>query len=451
MNISQEKKDDLTAIIHINLGEEDYIESVNKQLADYRKKTNMPGFRPGKVPIGLVKKMYGKNILVDEVNKKVSDALNNYIVENKINVLGYPLPNQEKNVTIDFDNQKSFDFYFDIALAPDFEFTLSEEITVPYYKVKVGKKDLDKAIEDIKVRYGSEEYPEKAEETDGLQGKFTELDDEGNPVEGGIENTTYFRIEDLKLKTIKNKFIGKGSGDAVDFNPMNAFKDEAKVMALLNLKDDQKDKLSAGYRFTIEKVVRSKNAELNEELFKKVYPEEEVKTEEDFRKRIAEDLEKHYAADSENQFVNDAIEEFVKITNLSIPDEFMKRWLVESNEGKITAEQVEQQYDSYAKSIRWSLIEGKLIDAYGDEAQVTEEDIRNEVRKYFIQPGTEYQYNQQVEDVVNNILSNPEEKQRIYSSLQNKKLSSLFKEKISVKEEKVSPDKFIEIISNSKN
>jgi len=451
MNISQEKKDDLTAIIHINLGEEDYIESVNKQLADYRKKTNMPGFRPGKVPIGLVKKMYGKNILVDEVNKKVSDALNNYIVENKINVLGYPLPNQEKNVTIDFDNQKSFDFYFDIALAPDFEFTLSEEITVPYYKVKVGKKDLDKAIEDIKVRYGSEEYPEKAEETDGLQGKFTELDDEGNPVEGGIENTTYFRIEDLKLKTIKNKFIGKGSGDAVDFNPMNAFKDEAKVMALLNLKDDQKDKLSAGYRFTIEKVVRSKNAELNEELFKKVYPEEEVKTEEDFRKRIAEDLEKHYAADSENQFVNDAIEEFVKITNLSIPDEFMKRWLVESNEGKITAEQVEQQYDSYAKSIRWSLIEGKLIDAYGDQAQVTEEDIRNEVRKYFIQPGTEYQYNQQVEDVVNNILSNPEEKQRIYSSLQNKKLSSLFKEKISVKEEKVSPDKFIEIISNSKN
>ncbi len=451
MNISQEKKDDLTAIIHINLGEEDYIESVNKQLADYRKKTNMPGFRPGKVPIGLVKKMYGKNILVDEVNKKVSDALNNYIVENKINVLGYPLPNQEKNVTIDFDNQKSFDFYFDIALAPDFEFTLSEEITVPYYKVKVGKKDLDKAIEDIKVRYGSEEYPEKAEETDGLQGKFTELDDEGNPVEGGIENTTYFRIEDLKLKTIKNKFIGKGSGDAVDFNPMNAFKDEAKVMSLLNLKDDQKDKLSAGYRFTIEKVVRSKNAELNEELFKKVYPEEEVKTEEDFRKRIAEDLEKHYAADSENQFVNDAIEEFVKITNLSIPDEFMKRWLVESNEGKITAEQVEQQYDSYAKSIRWSLIEGKLIDAYGDQAQVTEEDIRNEVRKYFIQPGTEYQYNQQVEDVVNNILSNPEEKQRIYSSLQNKKLSSLFKEKISVKEEKVSPDKFIEIISNSKN
>ena len=451
MNISQEKKDDLTAIIHINLGEEDYMESVNKQLADYRKKTNMPGFRPGKVPIGLVKKMYGKNIIADEVNKKISDALNNYIVENKINVLGYPLPNREKNVTIDFDSQKSFDFYFDIAVAPDFEFTLSEEIEIPYYKVKVGKEDLEKAIDDIKVRYGSEEYPEKAEETDGLQGKFTELDADGNPVEDGIENTTYFRIEDIKLKTIQKMFTGKGAGDTVDFNPMKAFKDEEKVKALLNLKDDQQEKLSADYRFTIDKVVRSKNAELNEDLYRAIYPGEEIKTEEDFRKRLTEDLEKHYAADSENQFVNDAIEEFVKITNLPIPEEFMKRWLVESNEGKITAEQVDQQYESYEKSIRWSLIEGKLIEAYGDEAQVTDEDIRSEVRKYFIQPGQEYEFNPKVEEVVNNILSNPEEKQRIYSSLQNKKLFTLFKDKLSVKEKEVSPDQFIEIISNSKN
>ncbi|NOX86290.1 MAG: trigger factor [Chlorobi bacterium] len=450
MNISQEKTDDLTAIIHINLGEEDYRESVKKQLADYRKKANMPGFRPGMVPLGIIKRMYGKNILAEQVNKKVSDGLNNYIIENKINALGYPLPNKEKNNTIDFDTQTSFDFYFDIGIAPDFEFALSDKIKVTYYKVKVDEEDIDKAIEDLKVRYGSEEYPEKAEETDGLQGKFTELDTEGNPVEGGIENTTYFRIDDIKLKTVKSKFVGKGSGDTVDFNPMNAFKDESKVMWLLNLKDDQKDKLTAEYRFSIDKVVRSKDAEINEEFFKKVYADEDIQTEEDFRKRLTEDLEKHYAADSENQFVNDAIDEFIKITDLPLPDEFMKRWLVESNEGKITAEQVEQQYESYGKSIRWSLIESKLMEIYGDQAKVTEEEIRNEVRKYFIAPGMEYEYNQQVEDVVNNILSNPDEKQRIYASLQNKKLSALFKEKLSVQEKEVSPDKFIEIVSNSK-
>ncbi len=451
MNISQEKTDDLTAIIHINLGQEDYIESVNKQLADYRKKTNMPGFRPGKVPLGIIRKKYGKNIIAEQVNQKVSDGLNNYIVENKINVLGYPLPNKEKNTTIDFDTQTSFDFYFDIGIAPDFEFALSEKMEVTYYKVRVDEKDVDKAIEDLKVRYGSEEYPEKAEESDGLQGRFTELDAEGNPLEGGIENTTYFRIDDIRLKTIKSKFIGKGAGETVDFNPMKAFKDESKVKFLLNLKDGQDDKLTADYRFSIDKVVRSKDAELNEYFFKKVYPDDEIKTEEDFRKKLAEDLERHYASDSENQFVNDAIDEFIKITGLPLPDEFMKRWLVESNEGKITAEQVEQQYESYSKSIRWSLIESKLTEIYGDQARVTEEEIRNEVRKYFIPPGMEYEYNQQVEDVVNNMLSNPQEKQRIFASLQNKKLSALFKDKLSVKEEEVSPDKFIEIVSNSKN
>jgi len=451
MNISQENKDDHTAIIHINLGEEDYMEPVNKKLVEYRKKTNMPGFRPGKVPLGIIKKIYGKNILVEEVNKKVSDALNNYIVESKINVLGYPLPNREKNVTIDFDTQKSFDFYFDIAVAPEFEFALSEEIEVPYYKVKADKKDIDNAIDDIKLRYGSEEYPEKAEVTDGLQGTFIELDEKGDPVEGGIESKTYFMIEDLKSEEVKDMFIGKGVNDTVDFNPMSAFEDEAKVQSILNLKDEQNEKLSAVYRFTIEKVVRSQDAELNEELFSKVFPGEEIKTEEEFRERLARDLENHYAADSDRQFVNDAIDEFIKITDLPIPSEFMKRWLVESNEGKITNEQVEQQYESYEKSIRWSLIESKLIDTYGEQAEVTEENIRDEVRKYFISPGQEYQFNQKVEEVVDNILSSPEEKQRFYSSLQNKKLSALFKENISVKEKEVSPEEFIEIISKTKN
>ncbi|HDO27076.1 MAG TPA: trigger factor [Bacteroidetes bacterium] len=450
MNISQENNGELTATIHINLGEEDYIESVNKQLAEYKKKTNMPGFRPGKVPLGLVKKMVGKNILAEEINKKVSDALNSYIVDNNINVLGYPLPNKEKTTPLDFDHQKDFDFYFDIGIAPEFEFTLSDNIEVPYYKIKASKEDVEKAIEDMKVRFATEEYPEKAEETDGLQGIFSELDAEGNLVEDGIGKKSYFKINDIKLTTIISKFTGKGNGDTVDFNPMKAFEDESKVMSLLNLQDKQEDKLSTDYRFTIEKVVRSTNAEPGEELYNKVYPGQDIKTEEDFKNKIAEEIEKHYATDADNQLINDAIDVFIKTTDLPIPDDFMKRWLVESNDGKITVEQVEEQYESYGKTIRWSLIESKLVTIYGEKASVSDEDIRSEVRKYFVTPGEEYKPNPQVEEVISNILSNPEEKQRIYNSLQNQKLSKLFKENLGLKEKEVTSEKFIEIVSNTK-
>lgn len=450
MNITKEDNGNLSAIIHINIGEDDYLEPVNKQLADYRKKTSMPGFRPGKVPIGLIRKMYGKKILAEEVNKTVSEALNNYIIENKLNVLGYPLPNTEKTTTLDFDHQKDFDFYFDIGTAPDFEFDLSDKIQVPYYKIKVSKEDVDKAIEDIKVRYGTEEYPEKAEQTDGLQGTFIELNADHNPIGNGVTNKSYFRISDIKLKTIANKFLGKGPGDSVDFYPMKAFDDKSKVESLLNLQETTQDKLSSEYRFEIEKVVRSADAEPGEELYKKVYPNEDLKTEEEFRNKISEDLEKHFASDTDNQFLNDAIDELLKTTTIELPDDFMKRWLVESNEGKITAQQVEEQYDSYGKSVRWSLIENKLRETYGDKASVSDEEIRNEVRKYFVTPGETYKPSQQVEDVVNNILSNQEEKQRIYSSLLNLKLAGLFKENIGLKEKEVTSEKFIEITSKIK-
>ena len=209
MNITKEEVNDLNAIIHINLKEEDYKGEVDSQLADYRKKASIPGFRPGKVPMGMIKKMYGKSVMVDAVNKKVSEGLNNYILENKINVLGYPLPNSEKTTTIDFDKQTDFDFYFDIGISPEFEFEVNDQLKAPYYKIKVTPKEVDKAINDVKIRFGEEEHPEKAELTDALQGKFTEVDNTGSIVEDGTQNDGYIRIEDIKLKTMQNKLVGK--------------------------------------------------------------------------------------------------------------------------------------------------------------------------------------------------------------------------------------------------
>ncbi len=450
MEVTRENNGDLTAVIHIKLSREDYIDAVNKQLNDYRRKANMPGFRPGKVPMGMIRKMYGNNVEVEEINKKVSEALNSYILDEDLDVLGYPLPNTEKTQTIDFSKQSEFDFYFDIGLAPQFEVQLNENIKTPYYTVTVSDEEIDKAIADVKVRFGTEEYPETAEEGDGLQGRFTQLDEEGNDVESGHEHTGFFRIEDIKLKTIQNKFLGKGAGTALVFNPYQAFKDDKKTKAVLNLHDGDEASWKADYRFEVEKVIRLKEAGMGEELYKQVFPNDELKSEEDFRKRLAEDLEKHYTRDTDRQLLADAINKLIEEAGIELPDDFMKRWLLESNEGKITPEQLEQQYDSYAKTIKWQLIEAKLQKEFGDAVIVSEDEVRGKVRNYFAAMGGGSEPNPQVESIIDSVLQNREEWQRIHNDLLDEKFISLFKEHLSLDKKEVSSDKFYEIVSNTK-
>lgn len=445
MNISQESTGDLTAIIHVQLQESDYIDAVNKQLSDYRKKANMPGFRPGMVPMGMIKKMYGNAVMVDEVNKTLSEALNNYIIENKINVLGNPIPNTEKTTNIDFANQKEFDFFFDIGLAPEFSIELTKDIKIPLYSIKISEKELDSAVEDVKTRFGEDENPEVSEEGDALQGKFIEVDADGNPVEGGVENDGFLKFEDIKLKTIQKKLIGKKVGDSVTFNLMKAIKDESKVAALINRHDEGDEKLSSDYKLEIAKIVRTHIAELGEDLYKKVFPSKEIATEEDFRKALADDLQNHFSRDTDRQFLGDTIKELIKIADIKLPDEFLKKWLLESNEGKITTEQIDNQYDSYARTFKWQLLEGELLKEHREAMQVTDEEVRAKVAGYFMSMGGAAEMNPQIEGIIDQVLSNQEEKQKIYNDIQDEKLITLFKEKITPKKKSVSKDKFIEI------
>ncbi len=448
MNITQEESGKLTALVHINLKEEDYIDNVNKQLKDYRKKAQMPGFRPGMVPMGMIKKMYGKAVLADEVNKTVSDALNNFLYENKINVLGNPLPNEEKTTTLDFDKQKEFDFFFDIGIAPEIEVNLDELGKVPYYKIKVSDEEVENALADIRKRLGKEEHPEKAELEDTLKGKFVQVDEEGKEVENGhVKEDASFVISDIALKTIQKKFIGKGKDARVVFNPAKAFKNNDKVKELLGVADD--DKLKSDYAFEISDVVRTIPAELNEEFYKQVYPADELKTEEDFRNRIRKDLEGHYQLDADKQFVSDVIDAILAKVNPELPDEFLKRWLYESNEGKATKEQIEGQYDSYAKTFKWQLIEQKLIEASGDTLKVTREDVRNKMKTYFQVP-PDQQADPQVEQLIDQLLSNEQEYQRLFGELMDQRYIAFFKEKIEKEEKEVSTDEFVKIISTPK-
>lgn len=444
MNISQDPNGELMAIIHVNLQESDYNDAVNKRLLDYKKKSNMPGFRPGMVPLGMIKKMYGTSIMVDEVNKTLSDALNKYIIDNDINVLGQPLPNEEKTTKIDFEKHKDFDFYFDIGLAPEFEIKLSKDISVPNYSIKVSDAEIDKAIEDVKVRFGEDENPEKAEAGDAFQGKFIEVDHEGNTIEGGIENDGFLKYDDIKLKTIQKMFIGKKAGNTVTFNPLNAIKDESKVDSLLNSHDKGDEKIKSDYKFEIAKIVRTHIAELGEDLYKKVFPSQEIATEDDFREALRIDLAKHYRRDTDRQFLADTVKELINIADITLPDDFMKRWLVESNDGKITKEQVETQYESYARTFKWQLLEGELLKDHADAMQVNEEEVRERVAAYFQNMGNA-ELTPQINDIIDKMLSNTEEKQKIHNDIQDEKLINLFKESITAKDEEVTTEEFIEI------
>ncbi len=447
MNITQESTGDLTAIIQVTLQESDYIEEVNKQLSDYRKKATMPGFRPGKVPMGMIKKMYGNSVIVEEVNKKLSEALNNYIIENKINILGNPIPNAEKTSNIDFANNKEFDFFFDIGLAPELEVKLSKDIKVPLYSIKVTDKELADAIEDIKIRFGEDENPEKLEEGDAVQGKFTQVDEDGNLVEGGISNNGYLKYEDIKLKTIQKKFLNIEAGSTVVFNPMKTIKDESKVSQLLGIQNTEDERLNSDYSLEIEKIVRTHPAEIGEDLYKKVFPGKEIKDEEEFKKALSEDLSNHYQRDTERQFLGDTIKELIKIANVKLPDEFLKKWILESNEGKISEEQLEGQYASYAQTFKWQLLEAELLKDHKDEMEVKDDEVRAKVAGYFQTMGGNADLTPQLEGIIDQVLQNPEERQRIQNDLQDEKLIKLFKEHTSPKKKSVTKDKFIEIAS----
>jgi trigger factor len=231
---------------------------------------------------------------------------------------------------------------------------------------------------------------------------------------------------------------------------MKAFKEESKVRSLLDIHEGSEDKLDLDYQFEIEKVVRHHEAELNEELFLKVYPGGEVTTEEQFREKVTEELKRHRSGDADKQFLVDAINELVKMTNLELPDEFMKRWLLESNDGKITPEQLETQYDNYLRTMRWQLIESKLQEKYGDEVKVNPEEIRDKVRAYFMPGASKEESNPQVEQIIDQVLQNQEESQKIYAGIQDEKYTKLFKDKLARDEKEVDTEKFFEIASNTK-
>lgn len=455
MNVTKEMTGDLTAVLKIDVAAADYAESVEKELKEYRKKANMPGFRPGQVPMGVIRKMYEKSVSAEQVQKLMSDAMYKYIEDNKLEILGNPMANDEKTQAIDWDNQKDFTFYFDIALQPEFQLDLDAK-NATYYEIVPTEEMLNKFVEDIQRRFGKFESPETIEETDLVYGEVEELDENGNVKEGGIKVNTSLAVDMISLVTIKKKFIGVKKDDVITFNLAKAFKNTTEIASMLRIDKEQAKQFKSDVNFKVGSISRVIKHELNEELFEMAYKGKGIKTEENFRKAAKEDLCRTYSNQADRYFMDCQSKALVENTKMDLPDEFLKRWLIEINQGRVDSKEIIDNYDKYRDSIKWQLIESKLVDKY--KLNVSTEDVKEYyktslIRSYFPIPddATEEQIKETeeaVEKVANNMLDNKEQSRQVYEYLFEGKLIEALKADMKPQIKQVDTEEFAKIIKN---
>ena len=445
MNITRENIDQLNAVINVSIEKNDYEATVNDVLRDYRKKANMPGFRPGKVPAGLIKKMYGKAILVEEVNKLLSNNLSKYIVEEKLNILGDPLPNEEKQEEIDWDTAETFNFVFDIGLAPEFEIKLDKRSKYPYYAIRVDDDTIQKQIDANTGRFGENLTVETIEDKDTVRGNFAQLDAEGNEPEDGIKaERVIIAIDLMKDEAVQKEFIGKKSGDVIVFDPIKTFENKHEVAHMLNINHEDAEKIEGNFRFEIIEVLRFQKAELNEELFKKALGDEtEVKTEEEFKAYIKKDIEDSLKYSSDYKFALDTRDILVEKTKMELPDAFLKHWLLATNK-ELSQEQIDNDYDGFITDLKWQLIKDKLIRE--NEIEIKEDDLKEMAkemaRMQFRQYGMNNVPDEYLENYAEQILSKEEDKRRIFNKVQEDKLLDVIKSKVNVDIKEVGQEEF---------
>lgn len=446
MNVSLTNVDSVNAILQINVTKEDYQEKLDNALKTFRKKANIPGFRPGTVPMGMVKKMYGKSILAEEVNKLVGENLYKYIQDNKLNVLGEPLPNEEKQQPIDFSLEGDYEFYFDVALAPEIKLSLTKKDKVKYYAIEVDEELVDKQIASYKANYGKyEKIEEGAKETDLIRGTISELEDgkvkEGGIfVEAGIVMPSY-----MKDEAEQAKFVGAKAGDVIVFNPGKAYNgNETEIASMLHIEKDAVETIAAEFQFAITEITRYQEAELDQDLFDKVFGAGNVTTEADFKAKVKETIAEQFAPDSDYKFLLDAKELLEKKTgDLQFPDAFLKRWLIASGEER-TAESVDADYPKIIADLKFHLIKEQI--AKDNDIKIENEDMKiiamQAARAQFAQYGMMNLPDEMVENYANDMLKNKDNARNLLDRAMENKIIDVLKSKLGLEETVISLDEF---------
>lgn len=449
MNIVQENIDTLNAVLKVQLKPEDYKPQVDEAIKKYRKKASMPGFRPGHVPENLVRKMYGKSVLADELNRIVANSVDKFITENNLNVLGNPLPKPENDIDINWEQPADFEFSFDMALAPEVRLVLPPAQAFVSYDIQVDEKSIDEEIDKLAQRYGNYTSPEVADADCSVYGTFRELDANGTVMENGLSNQAFMMIAKVSDEATRNKFSGVKTGDVVVFNPVAAIKAEEEVKYLLGIKEGNIQDYNKDFSFTTERINKVEKAEFNQSFFDQIYGEGAVTDLAGFREKIKSEIAQGYGYEADNALRHEMEDVLMKEANLNLPDEFLKRWLKHSNE-KITDEQLTKEYHQYARDLKWRLIENKI---YADQnIQITKEEIelyaRNMIVDQYLRYGQAHMLDEEkLKELTERYLKNQESVQRVVESLSGRKVFDYLNQIVTKDVKKVSHDEFVEIMS----
>ena len=441
MNIVRNDVDSCNATLTLTIEKADYAEKVDKSLKDYRKKVQMPGFRPGNVPASLVKKMYGKAVLVEEVNKIISEELFKYLNENKVDILGEPISNETIQKPIDFDTDETFEFVFDLGLAPEMKISLTARDKFPYYKISVTDEMIDNHIKMHASRLGKYVAGEKTEEDSVIKGDMVEVSEGEEKLQVVDALITPKFIKD---ETLRKPFLDKKVGDKIVFNPLKTMGNEYEVASLLNINKDKVADYDRDFEYTLKEITNHELAEINQEFFDKVVGEGEVKNEEEFKVKIAEGIAKTYIADSDYKFALDAKASFLKKNaKAEFPEEFLKRWLKVSNE-KMTDETIEKDFPAMLEYLKWDLIKREFVKKY--EINIDESAVKEAARRDTILRFAQYGISTPQEDILNSYVDEALKQkgaaEQFYQQAVEQRVIETIKEKATITENEVTVEEF---------
>ncbi|MBR9997653.1 MAG: trigger factor [Cyclobacteriaceae bacterium] len=440
LDIVLDKSSATEALIKITLKEKDYQPKVEEKVKDYSKKANIKGFRPGKVPPGLIKKLYGKSILVEEINDILTKSISEYIKKNDIKLIGEPLPNRDKTASIDWDNQKDFEFEYEVGLVDAFDYNLSQKINA--YQIVIDQKTLEKTTEDLTKRYGKYSEPEISVEGDDFNGELS-----GETPE--IKKEVWISGDQIKPKELK-KWAGLKKDDEISIDPKKTFRDNETLPAILDIPEKDLREIKGDYKFRIHKISRVEPAELNQEFFDKVFGKDIVKTREEFDEKLKTTLEENYNTEAKNYTLKLIQDKLLETTRIEVPDNFYKKWILATNNEEISAEDLEKHYSEYTEELKWTLIVNRV--AEDNEIRAEHQDVvdyaKKLIRNQFAAYGMGDSINENIDSFADNYLKGNEGQNyyNTYNKVRSEKIMEFIMNKIEINYKKVDPEEFARIL-----
>lgn len=444
MQIERINLDELNAELSISIEPSDYSDRVESAIKKYRKNAQLPGFRPGHVPVTLIRQRFGKSILAEEINTLLQDKIDGYIRENQLQILGSPMPVAEDQEVGNWDNPGDFQFKYQLGLAPEFDVELDSSLSFDYYKVLVDDTLIDRQIKDMARRFGSLHTPEESAADDMLMVKLEELNESGEVKEGGISADTTISIEYINNDATKAALTGIRKDAQLSVNPHDLSANHEDLAKMLGITHDELHHLSGNFRLTVNDIKRMVAHAYDQELFDKMFGEGEVKSEEEMRARVKSDLEAMFSRDSDYLLKRTIAKELRNKINPQLPDEFLKRFIRQTNEKPITDEILEREYPMYADQLRWDLIESRILGKYN--IQVSYDELKGHVKSDYAARFAQYGIpvdDERLEEMAKEVLSKKDELRNIYGFLQEEKIAQLIKEKCTLNSISLDYDAFV--------